>query len=552
MALRCIKFAKFARRIVASLACAAFAATTSSAAVSASHPWTRPGELRIAMQAEPNSLNPALQLNDYENFVARLTFDELITVAPDGKTLVPRLASVVPTLENGGIARDGRTIVWHLRRDVLWQDGVPFTSRDVKYSFAALADPTHNVPNRRGFELVRAVETPDAYTAIVRLRKPFSPGVTWFFGDGSDPTIIPAHVLEHDADFNRAGFNAKPIGTGPFRVVRWLRGEQIDFERFDRYYRGRPKLAKISVRFVPDEAVMLNLLRTHEIDLATLLTSYAYGQARSIPNLAFALTPIHGAVNVLMNNAHAPLNDVRVRRAIALAIDKRALIAKLTYGAATIASADLPDFMWAHDRTIRPIPFDPARARAILRNAGYVPGSDGIVVRDGRPLSLVFAYAVASASARAASVQIQAYLRDVGIDVALKGYSTQQIFAGYGAGGVFQNGNFDLAYYGMSLGIDPDSSGRFMCRSIPPGGQNYSRYCSSAVDAAESAGLATFDLAARSRAYATVQRRLLADVPIAFLWYSKRIEAFNDDLRGFRPSSVTATWNAYQWSTSHP
>ena len=514
------------------------------------HPWTRPGELRVAMAAEPGSLNPLLQLNDYENFVTRLAFDQLVTVDADGKTLVPRLAAVVPTLENGGIARDGRTITWHLRHDVRWHDGVAFTSRDVKYSFAAILDPTHNVPNRRGFDLIRSVETPDPYTVIVRMREPFAPAVTWFFGDGSQYAIVPAHVLTRAVDFNRAEFNAAPIGTGPFRLVRWLRGQELDYERFDGYYGGRPKLAKITVRFVPDEGTIVNLLRTHEIDAATLLTAPAYGRARGIPGLAFTSTPIHGAVNVLMNTTHGALRDSRVRRAIALAIDKRSLIAKLTFGTGTVASSNLPDFMWAHDPTLRPIPFDPERARTLLREAGYASQGGGIVAKDGAPLSLGLAYTIASAMDRTAVVQIQSYLRAVGIDVEPKGYDEKQIYGGYAAGGIFQRGRFDLALYGMSLGIDPDTSGRFACASIPPNGQNYSRYCNAEVDRAERAGLATFDRGARARAYAIVQRRLLADVPLAFLWYPTNIDAYDDDLRGFRPNPVAASWNSEAWTTS--
>ncbi len=538
------------RRFAAFVTMLVLGVGSTSAAPRVAHPWTRPGELRIAMLAEPGTLDPLLQLNDYENFVTRLAFDQLVTVDADGRTLVPRLASVVPTLDNGGIARDGKRITWHLRRDVRWHDGVRFTSRDVAYSFAAIADPKHNIPNRRGFDLIASVATPDPYTVIVRLREPFAPGVTWFFGDGSQYAIVPAHALEREADFNRAAFNTMPIGTGPFRVVRWRHGQQIDLERFDGYYGARAKLAKISVHFVPDEAVIVNQLRTHEIDLATLLTPSGYGLARDIPSIAFALTPIHGAINVVMNTSHQSLRDVRVRRAVAFAIDKAALIRKLTFGAGSIASADLPDFMWAHDPSLRPIRFDPERARALLREAGYAPGPDGIVARNGHPLSLVFAYSGSSATARAASVQIQASLRAVGIDAVLKSYDSKQLYAGFAAGGIFQNGTFDLAYYGMTLGIDPDTSGRFSCRSIPPGGQNYSRYCNRQVDAAERAGLATFDRAARARAYAIVQRRLLDDVPMAYLWYEKNVDAYNDDLHGFRPNPITASWNAETWTNT--
>jgi peptide/nickel transport system substrate-binding protein len=419
---------------------------------------------------------------------------------------------------------------------VRWQDGVPFTSRDVAFSFHAVLNPKIDVVNRYGFEDITRVATPDPYTVVVTLRRPYAPAVTTFFGDGSQYAIVPAHLLERERDINRAAFNALPVGTGPYRIVRWLRGQEIDLEANPAYYLKKPAIQKITIRFVPDEATDVNLLRTHEIDLYTLASVGAYGQLRGLPGVAVALTPIHGATTMLFNNTRPELRDPRVRRAIALAIDKRALVDKLTFGAASVASADLPDFMWAHDPATRPIPYDPQAAKRLLQAAG------------GRPLAFVLAYDVTSATARAASVQVQAYLQAVGIDVQLKGYSAQQLFAGYGAGGIYQNGTFDLAWYTMTLGIDPDSAGRFSCDAVPPNGQNYSRYCNRDVDRAERDGLRVFDRGGRKRAYSVVQRRLLADVPVLFAFYPKNVDAYNSDLRGFHPNPVTASWNAQDWS----
>ncbi len=132
---------------------------------------------------------------------------------------------------------------------------------------------------------------------------------------------------------------------------------------------------------------------------------------------------------------------------------------------------------------------------------------------------------------------MQSYLRAVGIDVQLKGSTTQMMFGAYAAGGVYQAGHFDLAWYTMTLGIDPDASGRFTCGAIPPNGQNYSRYCSAAMDAAQTAGLSTFDLAARRRAYARSQELLARDVPIVFVFWPKNIDAYDVRLHGFASES---------------
>jgi len=530
----------------AALSCALAASARTGDA--ARNPWTRPGELRVELGAEPGSLDPLLQLNDYENFVTRLAFDQLLTTDSDGRTLLPRLARDVPTQANGGISRDGLTLTWHLRRGVRWQDGAPFTSRDVKFTCEAILNPANNVPLRRGFDLIRRIDTPDDFTVRVRLRRPFAPALTWFFGDGSNYAIVPAHILARERDINQVPFNALPVGTGPFRVVRWQHGQEIDLEAFDGFYLGAPKIRKIVVRFVPDENGAIAQLRTHEADLFAVASTHAYGAIRGIPGISIALSNVHGAATVLMNDSVPALRDARVRRAIAEALDRPALVRHVDFGAATPAVADLPPFMWAFDPRVRAIPYDPADAARLLRAAGYAPGADGIVRREGVPLELVFAYAENSATARTAAVQVQAYLRDVGIALDLKGYSAQQMFAGYGAGGIYQTGHFDLAWYTMTLGPDPDSASRFTCAAIPPNGQNYSRYCNREVDAAEAVGLANFDRATRKRAYAAVQRALVRDVPLVFVGYPKNVDAYNSDLRGFRPNPTTSSWNANEWS----
>ncbi len=504
--------------------------------------------LRIGMTTEPNSLSPLLSLNDYEQLVDRLVFDVLVTVDASGRRLLPRLAATVPSLANGGISRDGRTIVYHLRRNVRWQDGAPFTSADVKFSYDALMNPVNNVPNRYGYDQIASVATPDRFTVVFTMKRPYAPAITSLFSDAAPNPILPAHLLARYRDLNRIAFNEHPVGTGPYKVVRWNRGQEIELIANDGYYLGKPKIPKILVRFIPDEATMMNQLRTHELDVFAEASTNAFAQIKTMPGVAYAFGSIHGASNVLINNIRPDLRDLRVRRAIAYAIDKRAIVDEFTYGSATVATEDLPDFMWAYNPHVRHYNVDPMRARELLREAGWVPGADGIVRKDGRPLVLEFAFAQNNASARLISVQLQSYLRAIGIDVRLKGYNGSVMFGAYSAGGIYQTGKFDLAWYTMTLGIDPDSSGRFTCGAIPPNGQNYSRYCSAEMDAAQQAGLVTFSEAKRKAAYARSQVLLARDVPIVFVFWPKDIEAYSARLHDFRPNPVTATWNAQDWT----
>ncbi|MBV9102978.1 MAG: peptide ABC transporter substrate-binding protein [Candidatus Eremiobacteraeota bacterium] len=503
--------------------------------------------LRVGMTTEPNSLNPMFALNDYENFVDRFIFDVLVSVDPSGRRFVPRLASEVPTQSNGGISRDGLSITYHLRRGVRWQDGAPFTSRDVVFSFSALMNPANNVPNRRGYDEIRSVNAHDPYTVVVRLKRPYAPAVAELFSDEAPNGILPAHLLARERDLNRLDFNSHPIGTGPFRLLRWNRGQSVELERFDGYYGGTPKTKRVSIRFIPDEATMIDQLRTGELDVFAEGSVNAYGQLRSLPHLRIYLVDIHGASNVLINMTRPQFADVRVRRAIAYAIDKRAIVERFTFGSGTVATEDLPSFMWAYTPNVRRYDYDPSAARSLLREAGWRAGSDGLVTKNGSRLTAVMAFAQNNATARLVSVQIQSDLRAIGIDVELKGYNSAMMFAAYAAGGIYQGGHFDLAWYTMTLGVDPDSASRFSCYAIPPNGQNYSRYCNAEMDAAQADGLRYYDSARRKRAYARSQQLLARDVPIVFVFWPKDVEVASDRVYGMAPNPVVPSWNAEKW-----
>ena len=237
---------------------------------------------------------------------------------------------------------------------------------------------------------------------------------------------------------------------------------------------------------------------------------------------------------------------MRVRRAIAFALDRPTLVRELTFGSAQVADDEHPPFMWAHaGGTGRA--YDPARARRLLAAAGYVPGSDGVATKRGKRLSLSLAYNGSNATRRSAVVLVQAYLRAVSIETTPKSYPITLFAAPLGSGGIQAGGIFDLALTGFVAGIDPDDSVRFMCRAFPPGGDNYVRYCRPAMDDAQGVALNSYDVAVRKRAYARIQALIDADVPHVFLWWPRQLNAIDSDFTGFAPNPVNEAWNAAQW-----
>jgi peptide/nickel transport system substrate-binding protein len=504
--------------------------------------------LRVGSQVEPTTLNPLLASNTTESNLGRLMFDGLVTVDQSGTREIPVLAATVPTTENGGISRDGLTLTYHLRPNVRWQDGVPLTSRDVKFSWQAILNPNNNVITQTGYSLVKSVDTPNPGTVIFHLKQPFSPAVNTLFGESDDPyEIVPAHLLAKYHDFNSVPFNGFPVGSGPFRIKEWVRGDHLTLVRNDGYFLGRPKLAEIVIKFVPDENTELNQLRTHDIDWQFEASPEEYAQLRTMPDLRVVLQDRNEIERIEMNTRHAPLDDVRVRQAIGYAVDKEKLVGDLTFGSARVADQDLPPFMWAHASAVTRYAPDLARARSLLAAAGWHAGPDGILTKSGRRLSLEIVYNVANATRRAGVIQLQAMLRAAGIELQVKAYQGALLFATMGQGGILQNGKFDLAWNGWVAGIDPDQSSLFLCADQPPHGNNETHYCNPELDAAEERALRLGDRPSRVKAYAEIESILTRDVPQYSLWWPRQIQPVNPDFKNFTPNPVTETWNAYRW-----
>ena len=481
----------------------------------------------------------------------RLSFDPLLSVDSSGKHVVPILATVVPTSANGGISADGKTITYHLRAGVRWQDGVPFTSRDVKFTWQAIMNDANNVTSRNGYERVAAVETPDATTVVFRLKAPFAPFVNTVFAESDSPyEIVPAHLLARYPNVNHVPFNELPIGTGPFRVVRWVHGDHVDLIANDDYFRGKPKLRRIVVRDIPDENTSIDALRTHDVDWifeASPQTINALRPLDAAGTIKLTFVDAPSTYRIYMNLTRPVLRDVRVRQAVDYAIDKKALVDRLTGGTAIAGTSDQPPFSPYYEPDVQIYRRDPEKAKALLRAAGYTFGPDGSALKDGRPLTLQLSYNVENATRRAIAIQVQAMLRAIGIDAPLKGYPANVMFATYGQGGILTNAKYDLNISGWTAGFDPDDYTLYGCDQFPPKGSNYARYCSPEMQRLQAAALGTYDEADRKKAYSGIQKLIAHDVPDIELFYFRFLQPINPAFKNFAPNPMSEAWNAFLW-----
>lgn len=505
------------------------------------------GTLRIGLPITPTNLNGILAQNTNEVFVDGLIYSQLVALDDESRE-IPDLAERVPTLANGDISKDGLTITYHLRRNVKWHDGVPFTSKDVAFSWKAVMNRKNNVVARNGFDQVASVATPDAYTAVFHMKRIFPPAIEALFGESDSPTfILPEHLLAKYPDVNQIPFNSAPIGTGPFKFARWLRGDRIVLSANPDYFLGAPKLKQIAIMLIPDANTTESQLRSHDIDLAFELTGTNWHNFANDPGFVRLLAKSPSFTAVLFNTSRAPLDDPQVRKALVMGIDSRRITATDTYGAGTIASGDLGPFYWAFDPSLKPADFDPAAAGAILQADGWITGADGIRVKDGKRLSLQIVYGQGNPTSANIIVQLQQMLQHVGVAVEPKSYSFAVLFAAAQNGGIYNKGSFDAGLYSWIAGGDPDNSSNWLSSQIPPAGNDITRYRSAEMDALQHAALSTFDRAARKKAYLGIERLLLRDHVGAFLYYQGERHVITPSFTGYAPNGIDAAWNAYTW-----
>ena len=519
----------------------------STTAGGAEHSWTKPGLLRVAIQSEPKNLNTFLSSNTTDVMIDELIFDPLVS-ADDKGNLVPILVTQIPTSDNGGISKNGLTVTYHMKKGVTWSDGQPLTSKDVKFSWQAMMNDNNNVVSRHGFDEVSSVDTPDDTTVVLHLKEKFAPIVSEFFGPSDSPVdIAPAHILAKYPNLNQIPFNNEPIGSGPYKLAEWVKGDHITLVANPKYFQGAPGLKQITIRIVPDENTSLNLLRTHEIDWMFEPSYSTYAALKTMQDVSSVYNNVNGYEYVQLNTSHPPLDDVRVRQAIKYAIDKKQLIDTLTFGQQTIATEDIPNWMWAYDSNVPVFPHDVQKAKALLQSAGFTPGADRIMTKNGQRLSLLLVTNVSNVTRRKASVILQNQLREAGIDVQIKYFDGATLFAPAPIG-ILQGGKFDLGLQGWFAGVDPDDSSQLMCKNAPPGGYNYTRYCSPKMDAAQKDAITNYDQPARKKAYATIQALQATDTPQIYFWYRRQVQAINPDFKSFDPNPIVESWNAYQWS----
>lgn len=518
--------------------CTKAGTSTESGSTAAHNPFTQAHHLRYADGGgDLASLNPVLNTETRLSYIAQMTMAYFVRYDHSNRA-IPELLTVVPTQANGGVSADGKTITWHIRKGVKWSDGVPFDADDVVFSTNAVNNPKNNVVATDGWNLIKKIDEPDKYTVVYHLSKPYAAYLPTFFGTaGANPCILPKHILGSLPDINKAPYNAKPVGIGPFRVVSWKRGDSVELEANPFYWRGQPKIKRVTYKLIPDRNTLLTALQTGDVDLWPLVPSGYIDRAKEIKTFETIVIPSYYFAHIDLNWQNPILKDAKVREAIRYALDRKTIVDKTTYGYAILQESMISPANPVSDQKIPFINYDPAKAKQLLDSDGWKVGPDGIRVKNGQRLSLKFASYTGAPDTDNRIELMRAGWHDVGIDMQLQKYAVNVFFQQ--PNGIVYGGKFDLTTF--SWGGDPigELSNLYECNQAPPHGQNVMHYCNPKVDAAMESFKRSYNEADRQKYVNFEQEQIVKDVPTIVLYVLKDGYSYNKDLKGFNPNQVS-------------
>ncbi len=460
------------------------------------------GTLVMAYGGDPRTLNPLYAQGANDLFATTLLSDPLILGGADwGSSIEPALA------ESWDISEDGLTYTFHLRQDVTWHDGEPFTSEDVVFTFNAVLQEDNTVLARANLlqgDTPIQVEATDDYTVVFTLNQPDATILT-----ALGIPMLPAHAFDSTSILDTP-YNTAPIGTGPFKVVAWNTGENLELAANPDYWRGAPCVDRIVVRFIEGADNLANALLAGEIDYAPLdgtdLTPF-----QDTPDFQL-VTITRDLMRYIGINTQSPIySDPVVRRALSYGVDRQAIIDTAAGGFGIIPDSIFTKtvFMYEEGRN-QPYDYDPEQAQALLAEAGWTDSDgDGILDKDGTPMTMKLVYYGPWPLMQAIGPIVYDNYRSLGIDVELvpldEGAAFEQIYNNQDV-----EKPYDATLDGWGLyGAEPDNYRQYMVNET-----GLFAYNNPEITALFDQGAAETDLDARYEIYSEADRLLWDDLPM--------------------------------------
>ena len=438
-----------------------------------------------AWDQEPDSIVPYFTNMSYAIWITQLSMVGLGEWDDQGN-FVPELAADVPTADNGGVSADGLTITWKLKDCLFWSDGEPLTSADVKFTWEAVMDPGTAPTTRTGYDKITSIETPDDLTVVITFSELFPPWQTLFTqGPNNAGAILPKHILEGETALESNDFIHMPtVGSGPWVITEWIAGDYMTLLPNPNFHGGPPALDQIQIRFVPDPATAQAALQTGDVDWFPNFSEAEISTIGALePDVHLIVVPGADFEHYFFNmgtvagvdgrgaadvDGFCPFKDIRVRKAITLGIDRQAIVETLLEGKTTVPASQWPNSSWTNT-SLTPDGYDPDAAGALLDEAGYTLGADGIRAGDcnGENVKLSFNFETTTSQIRIdIATIVQSDLAKIGVEFKPIHTPAGTFFASYVDGGVMPTGKYDMAGYTTGFYPDPFTDD-LLCDNIP-------------------------------------------------------------------------------------
>lgn len=442
--------------------------------------------------------------------------------------------------ESYAIEDEGRLLRFTLRKGILWEDGVELTTDDVEFTWKMVTAPETASPYAEDLLAVREFRKTGRYTFEVHYETYFARALASWMS-----AILPKHILEGQ-DIRNTPFARKPTGAGPYRLQSWEPGARITLAASPTYFEGRPSIAEVVYRIIPDISTMFLETRAGKLDVINLTPQQYLRQTNAPPwDTEFIKYRYLSSVYVYMgfNILHPFFQDVRVRQAISYAIDRAGIVTGVLMGQGVTAFGPYKPGSWAYNTALSPVVQDVRRAKTLLAEAGFADADgDGILEKDGRPFAFTILTNQGNEQRILTATVIQSQLRAVGIDIRIRTVEWAAFIKEF-----VDKGRYDAVILGWTIAQDPDIYEVWHSSKAKSGGLNFIRYKNADVDALLEAARATPDMGTRKQLYDRLQELLAEEQPYCFLFVPYALPVVQARFKGIEPALAGIMYNFEKW-----
>jgi peptide/nickel transport system substrate-binding protein len=437
---------------------------------------------------------------------------------------------------------DHKTLTFHLRDNVVWSDGVPVTADDVRWTWQAQTSPDVVWEGAESKQSITDVEVVDPHT----VRFHFSRVYAKQFLDANEGMVLPKHAWEKlpFSEWRKSGdwFKQHLVVDGPFTIGSWQPQQQVVLQRNERYYeKGLPRLDRVVMRVVPSQSAGLTQLLNGELDFLPQLAVGDVKRAQAAPQLRLIALWFNIYVAVGWNNENPLFQDSEVRRALTLGIDRKTIVDTLLGPYGRVADSPVLTMVWAHDSSIKPLPYDPTEAKRILAAKGWKDtDSDGVLDKGGKPFSFELITNSGNQLRTDATVMIQDQLKKIGVQAVPRQVEFNTLAS------QTTDGKFEAAIIGFTMDTSLDMKANFHSKSIGEGA-NFVRYRNPEMDRLLEVAESQPDVLAERPYLDQIQQLVHREQPMTFLWESQRLTAVNKRVKDVRPTLAFSLFNLKEW-----